>query len=156
MLFILKLKWSQRQPAGPFTLLLSPSDTPFSCSERLLTFMYKMLQAQLAPSRPHSSISHFSKTPGSFQRRMVFRSHRIYTFKKQYLLQRHTFIFILYIPFHLSTHPSIHLFIHSKKIMDSHQYLQIHCQRVGFTSFPFHICTTFLSCPAWARTLSWC
>ena len=37
---------------------------------------------------------------------MVFRSHRIYTFKKQYLLQRHTFIFILYISFHLSIHPS--------------------------------------------------
>ena len=44
---------------------------------------------------------------------MEFRNHRIFIFKKQYLLQRHTFTFILILystslSFHLYIHPSIH------------------------------------------------
>ena len=80
---------------------------------------------------------------------MEFRNHRIFIFKKQYLLQRHTFTFILILystslSFHLSIHPSIHPQPETHKFTPIPPIL-IQYHRVDFIFLPFHICTTFLS-----------
>ena len=153
MLFILKLKWSQMWPAGPIRLLLSPSDMPFSCSECFLTFMYKMLPAQLVPSPPPFFNQPFLQGPlapfsGEWHLEAI---EYIHLKSNTYCRDTHLYLYFASL--------SIHLPIHRQQ--ENHEFtlippIPIHGHRVDFTFFPFHICTTFLSCPTWVRTLPRC